>query len=160
MIRFGMAVAATVGNVITGRAAQARAAQWTRFRALLVDLVVFSIVTVVVDVVYGVNALPWQWLSLLWMAYYIVPEGLYGASLGRALQRTPAHGAGLDLIPARKPTVVARPGDLSVDWIRRHQDVHRFHLAELELAVRVVAERRHARLRLADPQEKVVLRQR
>jgi uncharacterized RDD family membrane protein YckC len=85
MIRFGMAVAATAGNVITGRAAQARAAQWTRFRALLLDLVVFAIVTVVVDVVYGVNTLPWPWLIPPWMAYYIVPEGLYGASLGKML---------------------------------------------------------------------------
>ena len=85
MIRFGMALAATAGNVMSGRAAQARAAQWTRFRALLLDLIVFSIVTIVVGAVYRVNTLPWPWLSLLWLAYYIVPEGLYGASLGKML---------------------------------------------------------------------------
>lgn len=85
MIRFGMAVAATASNVMSGRAAQARGAQWTRFRALLLDLVVFSILTIVIEAVYGMTTFPWLWLSLLWMAYYIVPEGLYGASLGKML---------------------------------------------------------------------------
>jgi uncharacterized RDD family membrane protein YckC len=106
MIGNAMALAATASNVIMGRAAQAREAQWSRFRALLIDLVVITIVLNVVNLVFGVTqvtsgfvpngqpgtffwssvtAVPWPWLSLLWMAYYIVPEGLYGVSLGKML---------------------------------------------------------------------------
>ncbi len=80
-----MAVAATEGIVFAARAAQARAAQWTRFRALLVDTIVFSILLTVVNFVYGSPQVGWVWLALLWMAYYIVPESLYGASLGKLL---------------------------------------------------------------------------
>ena len=75
-------------------------------RALLLDFVVFSIVLTIVNYVYGVTqvtsgsppsgqpgafiystvtAVGWPWLWLLWMAYYIVPESLYGASLGKQL---------------------------------------------------------------------------
>src|SRR5205807_8509600 len=82
------------------------AAQWPRFRALLIDLIAFTIILNVVNLVFGVTQVtsgsppngqpyaffwssvtevPWPWLSLLWMAYYIVPEGLYGASLGKML---------------------------------------------------------------------------
>ncbi len=101
-----MAVAAALSPVLSERAAQAREARWRRFRALLLDLVVFSILLSVVNFVYGVSqvtsgsppngqpgsffyttvtAVAWPWLSLLWMAYYIVPESLYGASLGKML---------------------------------------------------------------------------
>jgi uncharacterized RDD family membrane protein YckC len=96
-----MAVAAAVGPVLSERAAQAREARWRRVRALLLDLVVFTILLNVVNLVYGVTqvtsgspvigiyttvtTVAWPWLSLLWMAYYIVPESLYGASLGKML---------------------------------------------------------------------------
>ncbi len=101
-----MAVAAAVGPVLSERGAQARGARWRRLYALLLDIVVFSILLSVVNLVYGVTqvtggsppngqpgsffyttvtAVAWPWLSLLWMAYYIVPEGLYGASLGKML---------------------------------------------------------------------------
>jgi uncharacterized RDD family membrane protein YckC len=86
MIGNAMALAATASNVITGRATQARAAQWSRFRALLFDLIVFSIVLSVVNWVFaGTLVVAWGSLGLLWLAYYIVPEGLYGASLGKML---------------------------------------------------------------------------
>jgi uncharacterized RDD family membrane protein YckC len=99
-----MAVAVALSPVLSERAAQAREARWRRLRALLLDLVVFSILLSVVNFVYGVTqvtsgsppngqpgsffyttvtAVAWPWLSLLWMAYYIVPESLYGASLGK-----------------------------------------------------------------------------
>jgi uncharacterized RDD family membrane protein YckC len=96
-----MAVAAAVGPVLSERAAQAREARWRRVRALLLDLLVFTILLNVVNLVYGVTqvtsgsplngvyttvtTVAWPWLALLWMAYYIVPESLYGASLGKML---------------------------------------------------------------------------
>ncbi len=101
-----MAVAAAVRPVLSERAAQAQQARWRRFRALLLDIVVFSVLLTVVNSVYGVTqvtagfppngqpglfyfntvtAVAWPWLSLLWMAYYVVPESLYGASLGKML---------------------------------------------------------------------------
>ncbi len=73
---------------------------------MLLDFVMFSIVLTIVNYVYGVTqvtsgvppngqagaffyssvtAVAWPWLWLLWMACYIVPESLYGASLGKLL---------------------------------------------------------------------------
>jgi uncharacterized RDD family membrane protein YckC len=101
-----MAVATAVSSLFSERAVQARGARWRRFSALLIDIVAFSILLNVVNLVYGVTqvtggsppdgqpgtffystvtAVAWPWLSLLWMAYYIVPESLYGASLGKML---------------------------------------------------------------------------
>ena len=81
-----MAVAATVSSVDSERAAQARVARWPRLRALLLDFVAFSIVLSIVNWVYaGTLVVAWASLSLLWMVYYIVPESLYGASLGKML---------------------------------------------------------------------------
>lgn len=86
MIERAMAVAATVRSFDSQLAAQAREARWPRFRALLLDFVVFSIVLSVVNWVYaGTPVVGWASLSLAWMAYYMVPEGLYGASLGKIL---------------------------------------------------------------------------
>src|SRR2546422_10971648 len=86
MIGPAMAVAAAVRPLLSGRAGQAREARWPRFRALLIDLVVFSIVLSLVNWVYaGTQAVGWASLCLLWMVYYIVPDSLYGASLGKML---------------------------------------------------------------------------
>lgn len=88
---------------ISARAVQAREARARRLGALLLDTVVYSILATVVNNVYGVTqvtsgsppsgtgfaqyttvtAVAWPWLVLLWMAYYIVPESLFGASLGK-----------------------------------------------------------------------------
>jgi uncharacterized RDD family membrane protein YckC len=89
-------------------AVQARQARARRFGALLLDLIAFSILAAVVNGVYGVTqvtsgSLPngqvgafsystvtsvgWAWLCLLWIAYYIVPEALFGASLGKMFTR-------------------------------------------------------------------------
>ena len=86
MIGFAMAVAAAVSPVLSGRAVQAREARWSRLRALLLDFIVFSIVLSIVNWIYaGTPVATWAPLCLLWMAYYIVPESLYGASLGKML---------------------------------------------------------------------------
>ena len=97
---------ATWGEVaISTRAAQARQARARRLGALLVDSLAYSILAAVVNNVYGltqvtsgspsggtgftqyttVTAVAWPWLVLLWLAYYTVPESLYGASLGKML---------------------------------------------------------------------------
>jgi uncharacterized RDD family membrane protein YckC len=99
-----MAVAATPERAISERAIEARQARMDRFRAMVLDLIVFGILSFIVNNVYGVtqvtSGLPlsggatsaffttstsvaWPWLVLLWMVYFIVPESLFGASLGK-----------------------------------------------------------------------------
>jgi uncharacterized RDD family membrane protein YckC len=100
-----MAVAAALDRSGSGRALEARLARRRRAGALLIDLVAFGLISLVVDNVYGVTqitsgaplmttgggsayfttstSIAWPWLSLLWMAFYMVPEGLYGASVGK-----------------------------------------------------------------------------
>jgi uncharacterized RDD family membrane protein YckC len=100
-----MAVAAALTRSGSGWALEARQARRRRTGALLIDLVAFGLISLVVNNVYGVTqvtsgmplltigggsayfttstSIPWPWLCLLWMAYYMVPEGLYGASLGK-----------------------------------------------------------------------------
>lgn len=86
------------------RAVQARQARGRRFRALLLDGLLFSVVAVVVNNVYGVRqvtggtlltgqnsfaqystvtAVAWPLLVLAWFVYFIVPEILFGASVGK-----------------------------------------------------------------------------
>lgn len=84
-------------------AVQARQARARRFGALLLDTVVLSLLLTVINNVYGVTqvtsgsppsgsgfaqyttvtAVAWPWLVLLWLAYYTVPESLFGASVGK-----------------------------------------------------------------------------
>lgn len=98
-----MTTAAWGQTAISAPAVQARGARARRLGALLLDTVVYSILATVVNNVYGVTqatsgsppsgtgfaqyttvtAVAWPWLVLLWMAYYIVPESLFGASLGK-----------------------------------------------------------------------------
>ena len=101
-----MAVAAWPQSAVTERAIQARQVRWRRVLALVLDLVAFYFVNLAINNVYGVTqvtsgspipdeggaasfasatAVTWPWLVLLWMAYYIVPESLFGASLGKLL---------------------------------------------------------------------------
>ena len=101
-----MAVAAWPQSAVTERATQARQVRWRRVLALVLDLVAFYFVNLAINNVYGVTqvtsgspipdeggaasfasatAVAWPWLVLLWMAYYIVPESLFGASLGKLL---------------------------------------------------------------------------
>lgn len=100
-----MAVAVWPGSALL-RSAQAREARPRRFVALVLDLIGFSILSTIVNNVYGVTVvtsgtLPtgqngfaswssittvgWIWLSVVLLTYYIVPEALFGASFGKLL---------------------------------------------------------------------------
>jgi uncharacterized RDD family membrane protein YckC len=102
-----MAVAAAPERSISERALDARQARLDRFLAMVIDLIVVGILSLVVNNVFGVTqvtsgapltgdatsasftsstSVPLQWLALLWMAYFIVPESLYGASLGKMIR--------------------------------------------------------------------------
>ena len=101
-------MAATAAQTVrSARSIQARQALRRRFLALVIDLVVLTLAALVVNNVYGVDqvtsgrppipgqagsafwsastTIPWGWLALLWLAYYIVSESIYGASLGKLL---------------------------------------------------------------------------
>jgi uncharacterized RDD family membrane protein YckC len=84
-----MAVAAWGTAAVPTRAALARLARGRRFVALVLDIIVYSLVAIVINAVYGVayygsvSTVGWQALCLVWMAYYIVPEAVFGASLGK-----------------------------------------------------------------------------
>ena len=105
MISSTMAVAAaeTLRSV---RAAQARSARLPRLGALVLDLVFYGLLSFVVNTVYGgvqltsgsvpvgnfgfveyttVTAVGWPWQVLLALAYYFVPEALFGATPGKRL---------------------------------------------------------------------------
>jgi uncharacterized RDD family membrane protein YckC len=100
-----MAVAVWPGSALL-RSAQAREARPRRFVALLLDIIGFSILSTIMNNVYGVavvtsGTLPtgqnglaswssittvgWFWLSVVLLTYYIVPESLFGASFGKLL---------------------------------------------------------------------------
>jgi uncharacterized RDD family membrane protein YckC len=103
MIRAAMAVAAA-GVTRSERAEQARAARLSRAIALLTDVLVFGIVSFVVNSVYGVTQItsgspiamsfgsggyststtvPWYVLTALGLLYFAVPEALFGATPGK-----------------------------------------------------------------------------
>jgi uncharacterized RDD family membrane protein YckC len=83
------------------RASLAREARVARLAALLVDLFVLGVITLVVNGVYGVTevgsmhlagngtmttsttAVAWPWLVLLGITYFAVPEAMFGASPGK-----------------------------------------------------------------------------
>jgi uncharacterized RDD family membrane protein YckC len=100
-----MAVGVWPGSALL-RSVQAREARSRRFVALLLDIIGFSILSSILNNVYGVTVvtsgtLPtgqngfaswsstttvgWLWLSVIAMTYYIVPEALFGASFGKLL---------------------------------------------------------------------------
>ena len=91
-----------ISTVVT----QARQARLARVVAMVIDLITFGILSLVVNNVYGVTqvtggspigvgassaffttatTVAWPWLIVLWMAYFIFPEGLFGASFGKIL---------------------------------------------------------------------------
>src|SRR5579872_1633865 len=91
-----MAVAA-VGEVITERSEQARVARLARLSALIVDTLVFGVISFVVNSVFGVShptsassfttAVPWAGLTLVWLAYLIAFEAVFKATPGKLLAR-------------------------------------------------------------------------
>lgn len=104
MIPATMAVAAT-GSAASSRAEFARDARVARSAALVLDAIVFGLITGIVNGVYGVTeitsgyiatggaffttstSVAWPWLTLLGMLYFAVPEAMFGASLGKHLMR-------------------------------------------------------------------------
>jgi len=98
-----MAVAAA-GGIRSERAEQARIARFARAIALLGDMVVFGVLSFVVNSVYGVTqitsgspisgsvgfssyststAVPWYVLTVVGLLYFTVPEALFGATPGK-----------------------------------------------------------------------------
>jgi uncharacterized RDD family membrane protein YckC len=122
-----MAVAGVVAGLLSERAIQARQVRRRRLGALILDFLFFSIVLTVVNNVYGVavvtsgdplspgrmfayytttTAVAWPVLTLLWLVYYIIPETLFGASLGKMLcglcvVRVDGHSLGIGAVLAR-----------------------------------------------------------
>jgi len=91
-----MAVAA-LGEVISERSEQARVARFARLVALIVDTLLFGVISFVVNSVFGVTqmtsassfatAAPWAVLTLVWLAYLIGFEAVFGATPGKLLAR-------------------------------------------------------------------------
>jgi len=104
MISPTMAVAA-VAPALSDRAGFAREARLARFRALIIDMVVFGFISLVVNSVYGVTevtsgfftasggmystttAVAWPWLTLLGGLYFTIPEAMFGTTPGKYWMR-------------------------------------------------------------------------
>lgn len=105
MIRPTMAVAA-VTPTRRGRAEQARDARFPRLVALILDTAFVGILTAVATAVFGVTEVVWGipptagvasafwgsqtaipaiWAALIWVGYYVVCEGMFSATPGKAL---------------------------------------------------------------------------
>ncbi len=101
-----MAVAPALSGIPSELALEARLARRRRFSALILDLIFFWVLSLVINNVYGITqvtsgaplapgrtfayyttitTVAWPVLTLLWLAYYTVPEALFGASLGKIL---------------------------------------------------------------------------
>jgi uncharacterized RDD family membrane protein YckC len=87
----------------------ARAGLGRRLVALLIDILVLSLIDAIVNSVFGVThaagawtivlvgggvnsyatvtTADWPWLVLVWISYYAILEGLFGATAGKALMR-------------------------------------------------------------------------
>jgi len=104
MISPTMAVAAIV-PALSDQAGFAREARLARFRALVIDVIVFGFISFVVNSVYGVTevtsgfitasggmystttAVAWPWLTLVGILYFTVPEAMFGATPGKYWMR-------------------------------------------------------------------------
>ena len=129
MIQAAMAVTA-VGGIGLERAEYARDARISRALALAGDLIIFGVITVVVNSVYGVTqsgpgpgvlftvggvsggghatttAVSWPLLTLVWLLYFTVPEALFGATPGKLWNKL--RVVRLDGRPLRLRDVVIR----------------------------------------------------
>jgi len=105
MIPATMAVA-TVTPMRRGRAEQARDARFPRLFALILDTIFIGILTSFATAVYGVTEVTWGippaagvgsafwgaqttipviWATVIWLGYYVVCEGMFSATPGKAL---------------------------------------------------------------------------
>ncbi len=135
MILATMALAAS-GTTQDERAARAQSAHPARLGALVLDLAIFGVVSLVVNSVYGVTqiatgsipvagtgvfeyqtvtAVAWPWLALLALAYYAVPEALFGSTPGKALVGVCV--VRLDGAPLSVRDVIVRNLVRAVDWL-------------------------------------------
>jgi uncharacterized RDD family membrane protein YckC len=113
MIRPAMAVA-TLGAVRSERAEQARVARLARFVALAIDTFVLSLITLVLNGIFGIPQFPggfgsqlsWPVLTLVAIVYFTVPEAMWGASPGKFAARL------------RVVRVDGRPLSFNSIWIR------------------------------------------
>lgn len=112
-----MTLASTPVTTATPLYAQAGRALRRRLVALLVDTLVVTLLDAIVNWIFGVarptgggtiallsggigsvttqTVADWPWLTLLWLAYYALLEGLFGATVGKAivgLRVTDLHG--------------------------------------------------------------------
>ena len=105
----GMSLAETAPTAPTSLASATGRALPRRFLALVVDTVVISLIDAIVNGTFGVTRVTsgvatymssgsitsfttqtmvdWPWLALLWVTYYAVLEGLFGATLGKRAVR-------------------------------------------------------------------------
>ncbi len=91
-----MAVAA-LGEGISERSEQARVARLARLAALVIDTFLFGVISFVVNSIFGVTQMtssftfttevPWAGLTLVWLAYLIGFEAVFGATPGKLLAR-------------------------------------------------------------------------
>jgi len=132
MISDAMAVAA-LGEVQVERAEQARQARPARLLALIVDAFLFGVLSFVVNSVYGVTeitsgaptgtfgnyttitAVAWPWQVLLGLAYFTIPEALFGATPGKQLMGICVVSAGGTPVTVR--AVLVRNVLRVIDWL-------------------------------------------
>jgi len=133
---WGTVAVAQVVAARAERAEQARRARAARTGALLLDLVFYVVLSLVVNSVYGVlqvapgsvqvgplgtfeyksvTAVPLAWQALLALAYYLVPEAMFGASPGKGVMGLCV--ARVDGARLRLRDVLIRNVLRAIDWL-------------------------------------------
>jgi uncharacterized RDD family membrane protein YckC len=128
--------AAAAGSVRSIRAVQAQNARLPRLGALVLDLIFYGVLSFVVNTVYGqtqvtsgqlpvgsfgmfeytsVTAVEWPFQMLLALAYFAVPEALFGATPGKRL--TGICVVEIDGTPLTIRAVLIRNVLRIVDWL-------------------------------------------
>ena len=130
-----MAVA-TIGAVRSELTEYARDARLARAWALILDSMVFAVLSFVINSVYGVTQItsgspapdlggfasyatstvvPWPWLTLAGIVYFMVPEALFGATLGKYWARI--RVVRVDGRPLNLGAVAIRNLLKPIDWL-------------------------------------------
>jgi uncharacterized RDD family membrane protein YckC len=134
MIWHAVAVAA-LGEVQFERTEQARQTRLRRLFALVLDAILFAVLSFVINSVYGPNqvsspeavpsgplatytaitAVTWPWQVLLGLAYFTIPEALFGATPGKQLMGICVVSAGG--APLTIKAVLVRNVLRIIDWL-------------------------------------------
>jgi uncharacterized RDD family membrane protein YckC len=119
-----MAVAA-LGEAIGERSEQARVARLARLAALVIDTFLFGVISFVVNSIFGVTQMtsaftsttqvPWAILTLVWLAYLIGFEAIFGATPGKLLTRL--RVVRVDGRPLRVGSIWTRNLLRLIDWL-------------------------------------------